>query len=1029
MTNGQTYYFRHYQVENGLSNNTVFCSTQDSNGFMWFGTKDGLNRFNGHAFKIFQLPKKQNKQLNTDYIYALSPDSNGVIWVGAMSGLYKFNSKEERLEPFIDSLKSIANIQLDYKHRLWFTANSILYRYDLTTGKLKRFSQPKGFNVSSICLTSNGNIWVATSNGYLEEFNNKGQHFTSYNVFSHSPHSSTRLIEKIKPGGNNIIYIGTQSQGVKRFNISTHSYEDILTYGFQKTPLFVRDIVQFKKDEFWFATESGIYILNTHTHKFLNLHKDYENPYSFDDNAVYTLYKDKEGSVWAGTYFGGINYYSKHNSVFKKYFPNSEINRISGNIVGDICSDRYGNLWIATEDNGINKINQRTGKITQFTPGNKKGSISYTNIHALVAIGNELWIGTFQHGIDVLDIPSGKVVRHYNAGPDTGDIKSNFAYSFLYTKSKKLFIGTTDGVFYYNKLKDNFRQVPIFKKNIYGKPMIEDHSGIIWIGAGRNGLYWYNPQTKTSGKLNILQNNDDINNKIINDIYEDDKNNLWIATEGGGICKINPSRTKCKWYSTHTGLPGNFIFKILEDNNHLLWISSSKGLVCFNPITEKVIKVYTQANGLLSNQFNYHSGFKAAGGKLYFGSVKGLIAFNPPDLISNPSNPPIFITGFQVFDQELAVNNPDSSLPKSLIYTDKIVLSHRQSSISINFAALSYISPKMTKYSYRLKGLEDKWTTINTNRKVYFTNLTPGTYTFEVKAKIDNHWDNHTRQLTIIIKPPIWLTNWAIALYILTSLFIIFLLLKNYHKRQRNKKEKEIYRSKFDFFTNVAHEIRTPLTLIKGPVENLLEKEFDSTDMKEDVECLNRNTNRLMDLATQILDFRQTEIKNYNLYLEEVNVNEVLSETFLSFKILAKKKNIHYEMSIPSQPVKIMADKDALQKIFSNLIGNAVKYAEKQIRISVIILEGYNASLKIEFENDGFLIPEALKEKIFDPFYRIKETHYQKGTGIGLSLSRSLTELHNGKLYLVTTGRPVNTFVLILPFQTEYSTNNIKARS
>jgi signal transduction histidine kinase len=322
----------------------------------------------------------------------------------------------------------------------------------------------------------------------------------------------------------------------------------------------------------------------------------------------------------------------------------------------------------------------------------------------------------------------------------------------------------------------------------------------------------------------------------------------------------------------------------------------------------------------------------------------------------------------------------------------------------------------MTAYQYKLEGLDKDWTTLKTNRKVYFTNLSPGKYIFKIKASINDAWsDKNERELTIIITPPIWATAWAYLIYVLLGILILTYIISNYHKRQQQKKEKEIYESKIDFFTNVAHEIRTPLTLIKGPVENILEKKEDMPEIQEDLVCLDRNTNRLMNLVSQILDFRQTEIKSFTLDFRKVNINEILNETFVRFKILAQKKNLNYRLILPVHEIYAYADAEALQKIFSNLIDNAVKYAAKDVIIKLYSLEKNGDTLMIKFENDGYIIKKQFEEKIFEPFYRIKEMPHQKGTGIGLTLTKSLIELHNGTLTLTFSNKDFNTFLLSMP--------------
>ena len=1013
----QPYYFRHYQVENGLSNNTVYFIRQDSKGFMWFATKDGLNRFDGAQFKVFRVHTTEDeKHLRTDYIYCILPGKEGALWVGAQRGLYLFDPLKERLEPVIDSMTNIYDITMDREGKMWFISNNTLCRYDLKTKLLEKFDPSRYFPATSVCIASDGTICASTENGFVQKFDNNTSTFSGYNVFAHSNNPTSKWIQKIRAGDDKTIFIGTTSQGLKLFDLTTGTYKDILTYNPDKTAIFVRDILKTKESEYWVATESGIFIYNTNKKTFTNLKKKYQDPYSLDDNAVYALFKDREGSIWAGTFFGGINFYAKQNTAFRKYFPGNNDNPINGNAVREICKDQYGNLWVGTEDGGLNKISFSTGKLKNFKPTGQKNSIAYTNIHGLMADGNDLWIGTFEHGIDIMDIPTGKIKKHFSAGNRENDLQSNFALCFYKTSNGQILVGTTNGLYYYLPKTDEFIRPTDIPQNIFITGILEDHNKIIWASTNDNGVFWFDPVTHNHGHIiNEVNNKNSLSNNYVNDIFEDSNNNIWFATEGGGLCCLDSERKKFRLFTTKNGLPANFVFKVLEDDNKNFWASTSRGLVNFKPGFKDPI-VFTRANGLLNNQFNYHSGYKDKDGRLYFGSVKGMVSFLPDEISKSSFLPPVFVTGIQVFNSDISPRKDSFILKKTIVCTSKITLPYYESSVSFDFAALSYISPEMTAYQYKLEGLDKEWTMLKTNRKVYFTNLSPGKYIFKIKASINDVWsDKNERELTIIITPPIWATAWAYLIYVLLGILILSYIISNYHKRQQQKKEKEIYESKIDFFTNVAHEIRTPLTLIKGPVENILEKKEDMPEIEEDLVCLDRNTNRLMNLVSQILDFRQTEIKSFTLDFRKVNINEILNETFVRFKILAQKKNLNYRLILPAHEIYAYADAEALQKIFSNLIDNAVKYATKDVIIKLYSLENNADTLTMKFENDGYIITKEFEEKIFEPFYRIKEMHHQKGTGIGLTLTKSLIELHNGTLTLTFSNKDFNTFLLSMP--------------
>ncbi|HSC38070.1 MAG TPA: two-component regulator propeller domain-containing protein, partial [Chitinophagaceae bacterium] len=606
-------------------------------------------------------------------------------------------------------------------------------------------------------------------------------------------------------------------------------------------------------------------------------------------------------------------------------------------------------------------------------------------------------------------------------------LKSNFIYCLQQSAAGDIMMGTTRGAYSYNRRDDNFTPLPGMPLNNWYSSLLEDKQGIVWGGTYGNGVNYYNPHTKTGGNLRYdAKDKTSLGSDRINSIFEDSRHNLWFATEGG-LCKFNRNGHFTR-YTTKNGFPTNFILSGLEDSKGQLWISTSRGLVCFNPLTEQ-ITTYTRNDGLLNDQFNFSSAFKDSNGQMYFGSVKGLIFFRPDAFIKNTFTPPVYITGFQVYNQELGIAKKGSPLQKSISYTDKIVLDYNQSTFSIDFASLSYTAPERLEYAYKMEGLEKDWTYLKTNRKAYFTQLAAGTYTFKVKASNSSGtWNEHEATLLIQVLPPWWASPWAYALYALAALLIAFILIRNYHRRVEEKnarkierleiaKEKEIYEAKIGFFTNVAHEIRTPLTLIKGPLESILHKAGAIPEIKDSLRIMERNTNRLIDLTSQLLDFRQTEINGFHLHFEKEAVSELLEETYTSFKPLAEKKNLRFSLSMPATPLYAFVDADAFNKILANLFSNAVKYSESRVEINLLPFGAGDTYFTIEVKNDGFLVPPAMSEKIFEPFFRLRETEKQKGTGIGLALSRSLTELHKGSLCLRPAENNLNVFSLTLPIQ------------
>lgn len=587
----------------------------------------------------------------------------------------------------------------------------------------------------------------------------------------------------------------------------------------------------------------------------------------------------------------------------------------------------------------------------------------------------------------------------------------------------------------YNALTDKFSLVTEIPQSfIYS--ILEDYKGKIWASTIGNGVYYFDPATKEKGNIrNEPGNENSLGSNAVNSLFEDSNHNIWFAAEGGGLCLYDVSKKLItKKYNSKKGFPSNYVFKVLEDANKNLWITTSKGLVKLNPATGD-LHVFTKASGLLNDQFNYNSGFKTNDGKMYFGCLKGLIGFSPSDLTDDINQAPLFITGFQVYNKELNINERRSPLNQSIIYTKKIILKYNQSSFSIDFASMSFTAPEVCKYKYIMEGLDKDWTFLKTNRKVYFTELHPGKYIFRVKStNSDGVWNGKETKLEIEILPPFWASTLAYIIYAIIFITIIYYIIYSYHKKTaaknkrkmeifENEKQKQIYQSKIDFFTNVAHEIRTPLTLIKAPLEKIVNKAAGYPDIGNNIRIMERNTNRLVELTNQLLDFRRIETDKFHLAFEKINITEVLTECFVSFKSVAEQENKKFELKTPEQPLFACADVDAFHKILNNLFTNAIKYCKHQVYVSLLPLHAKDDNFTIIIKNDGYLIPSEMKEKIFEPFYRIKETKKQTGSGIGLALSRSLTELHNGRLHLEEPDNEMNIFILTLPVHqiTEFS--------
>lgn len=1025
LVRGQEIYFQHYMVENGLSHNTILSSIQDHKGFLWFGTKNGLNRFDGYTFRLFQNNPDDPKSIKGGYIESLH-ENDSTLWVGTDSGLYKFNEKLENFDLIEGTADSqILDIENDSNGNLWFINGSTLNKYNLTTKEITQYPTNQFFNATDIHKLKNNDIWVSSTN-YIYHYEETSNSFKEYTIDIEADLKHPFRINKIFDLDDRILLLGTQNHGVIAFDMVEKKLKNL---GQITTEwYYVRDFALRGENELWVASESGIHIYNLKNKDYTNLTKNYDNPYAISDNAVYTLTIDKENGVWAGTYFGGLNYNPNQYTPFTKYFPMSSQNSINGNAVREIQPDDFGNLWIGTEDAGLNKFNPTTAEFTNYTSldKDKNGILTYYNIHGLLPVGDKLWIGMFDNGLDILGIKKDKIVKHYNIGEESA-LRSNFVFALHKSKENVIFVITTYGVQTYDPITDTFALFDAFPENHHYTCFYEDKQGTLWAGTYSDGLYFYNPTTTKKGffkhdgsKPNSISNNH------INGIFQDTNNAIWISTEYG-LNLLNENNIDFTKFTTKNGFPSNVFYGILEDDNKNLWITTSNGLIAFD-YKNDVKKIYTKANGLKSDQFNYNSAYKDLNGRMYFGTVNGMISFNPKDFKKNIYSPPIYITGLQINNDDVFVDQKDSPINESISSLNNLVLSPEQSSFSLEFAALSYTAPDNTEYWYKMEGLNNEWVYLQKEHKVFFTELAAGNYNFIVKSMNSSGvWGKETHGLVIEVLPIFWKSNIAYGLYTLLLGFLIFMGFKTYDQRIKskniqkikqlnNRKEKEIYQAKIEFFTNVSHEIRTPLTLIKSPLEKVLKKSHEVSDIKDNLAIIKKNTNRLLDLVNQLLDFRKTEIERVDLTFVETNISELIDNTYERFSEAIRDKKVDFSLKLENKDVIAFVDPEALKKILSNLFGNAIKYADKVVIVS---LKSDESGLMLNLRNDGQLIPGHLKERIFEPFYRVSGTENQTGTGIGLALARSLTEMHNGSLNLNTSDGTMNNFVLQLPIHQE----------
>lgn len=1020
------YYFKQYQIGDGLAHNAVTSIIQDTKGLIWIGTRNGVNRFDGYTFKTCEDTKNKFGHIGNNIINTIAEDKNGMIWMGTGKGLFKYDPYKERFFELESSPKAYTNnLLIDNDNNFWFLVNFSLHKYNPVENRIEDLKTP----ASCIALDENMNLWIGDNDGNIRQYDPHKAGTARVRIVPENIPANSRSVSKIYPISRHELLIGCFKQGLKSYNTLTGQVSTIALRT-DNSDIYVRDIAVDNEGHYWIATESGIYIYDPVHHLSRNLVKQPGDPYAIADNAVYTICRDNRGGMWTGTYFAGVNYCSKDNARFEKYYPRPGVNSISGEAVREITADSNQHLWIGTEDAGINKLDLRTGQFTHYTASPKKGAISYPNIHGLLAWNDKLFIGPFLQGMEIMHIPTGAITDRFKLIGARNDQESDFVISVYRTRNNSLLVGTAyhgSGLFTYDPIHKTFKRIPEIPYNSYVFDIFEDSKGNIWTGSVTQGAYYYNPATGRHGNFRFGDTaNGQYNNEFaVYNIFEDSDHALWFATTGGGLIKLSADWKTTRRYTTENGLPTNVLYGILEDESKHLWISSLKGLIRFNIATGDV-KVYTQANGLITDQFNYSSAYKHTDGKMYFGSVKGMVAFNPASFDQKEPSPPTYITGFQINNKEVIPGAENSPLHRSILYTDTIVLPYTQNNFSIEFAALNFSAPEVTRYKYLMKGLDRSWTYLSTNRKAYFTDLTHGNYEFIVQAESNiGSWEGKERRLLITILPPFWQSNVAYIAYALLLLTAIFFATRLYRQNLERKnlrklqlfeyeKEKEIYQAKIEFFTNITHEIQTPLTLIAGPIEWLIKKLGKDPDINKTLTIAEKNTRRLVELTSQLLDFRKTEASQFSLNFINTDIVAVITDIVTGFKEQTAANNINLELELPANHYMAFVDREAFIKISTNLVSNAVKYAATRATIRLAPIKDPGDYFTIHFINDGKAIPEEFRHRLFEPFVRVPGNN-KPGTGIGLSIARSLVELHNGTLQLMPASPGLIIFELRMP--------------
>lgn len=1072
----QSILFNHLTTNNGLSNNFVSDIIQDKYGFLWFATDDGLNRFDGYEFKVYRNNPSDKNSLSDNTVISFASDAKGNIWMGTKNGfvncydpeLNKFTSWEIKSDITKDN--PITTLYIDRSKHVWIgTYRSGLFRLDPKTGKIDHWlaeaKNPKSLSsnyVSSIAEDESGNFWIGTFYGLNKIDPNKTPiEFERFYKEDNNWSISNNLVWNITKStlDNDKLFIGT-ADGLTILQARKNKFErvsisnpDNIQFGTGLGYVVEEDING--EHILWMNSFAGLLRYNVSQRKFNRYLPDKLNANSIISAQINKIFKDHSGVLWIATN-KGLSYFTQKNNKFNSSFLSGQFDFESNNIIHlnttAVLKPTNDKLFIGT-DKGL-FFSDHTGEKIKFK---KHTRLDKQNIWSLTKDKNDnVWIGTYGQGLFQLNLKNNKVIHHDILKSITISPSRNFIKSLLIDDDNNLWIGTWGvGLVKFNlsdKKLTHYLHKPDNNKSISHDDVwviFKDSKNRLWFGTNGGGLNLF--VNKNSGEF--FRFNSDKNKNLhinSNSIYSmcesgathnsDQETILWIGTNKGlyKVCIDDanslPSSIKIKSlinYTTKDGLADNSIKTIVEDSDGNLWLGTSTGISFFH-VLKNTFTNFNSADGVIGNDFNFSSGLMYDKDLIILGSTSGLNYINPNSIKLSDYFPAVVISDFQIFNKSI-IPDKNSVLTKNICATNKIVLSYTQNVFSFLFSALDYNNPNSISYAYMMEGFDKDWIQSNSRRFITYTNLNPGNYTFKVKAtNSDGIWSSKITSLKVEITPPWWQTIWAIALYFLVFVFGIYGIFRFQSNRAKLQHElkmrefeayhlKEVEQMKSRFFANISHEFRTPLLLIKGPLQSLINGTIKDS-LSDYYTMILRNTEKLQTLIDQLLELSQLESESIPLKLDSYNLIEIVKSCYNSFKSLADEKNINYKFSSDQQKHFVMLDKDKLEKIINNLLSNSFKFTPNggSVRVDIYLSQkGGNQFICVSVKDSGIGIPEEYLPKIFNRFYQVESSSKRNysGSGIGLSLVKELTALHKWNIDVESIEGKGTEFILSIPLK------------
>jgi len=1008
--------FIHLTNDEGLPNNTAYSVCQDYKGFIWIATKNGLCKYDGESISTYYINSDDERRVLSNQMRYVFEDDKQRLWAVSQSDVILYNRDMNRFESVLHYDTEnffIRTICSDNENNVYAAGNDLLI-YDEKKCKFEPvLENEKKINksITSLATDKEGLLWAGTLFEGMICVDTKTKKSNYYSHDSNNPYSviSNRIISLYKDSRQQL-WIGTEDKGIclydsdsKRF-ISFPAFPDVCVRAFAEDP----------EGNIWIGTEDGLYIYSPEKGTFTNYKQSYGDKYSLNDNAIYTIFRDKEDNMLLGTYFGGINIFPNSFRSFHYYNYGNSNRFLSGKVVRQIVGDEAGNLWIATEDGGLDYYNRQTDYFEYFKPDKNPNSISYYNVHSLLMDSNQnLWAGTYLGGLNKYDLKT-KRFTHYSHKKYPNMIVDN-VFSLIEDKEHQIWVGTTNGLTVHNQEQDRFTR---FKPQRFGAKsvnhLLQDSEENIWIATRKNGLYRYSKDTGNLSNFFHTSAKNSLPDNYVNYIFEDSRKNIWIGTYEGGLCRYDKQTNSFTGYKEENGLPSNTVFGIIESNSGNLWISTNNGLSCMD-VKSGAFTNYSVSEGIPNKQFNYNSVYKDPQGMLYFGTINGMIAFNPEDIETTEYTPHVEFTDFKIFGKSVTPDESESPLSKNIEEVEEIHLNSKQAqSFTLEFTVPTLSHANSTFFAIKLN-TDNNWSYIGQQRHVTYANLPHGKYKIMIKAAFNNNWtgDKPAKSIIIIIDPPFWLSTAAYLIYMLAIAGVAIFLYNYLRRRQKEKnlillerleKEriKEVNNLKLNFFTNISHELKTPLSLILTPLQSFLNKNIFNQEIRPKMELITNNALRMNQLIDELILFIKAETKQEKIRVKKGDLLNFIGNISEGFRVLADEKEIEYLVDISPSTEEIRFAPEKVEKIVYNLLSNAFKYtgSGKIVLTAFLSHEADYVYLNLTVSDTGIGISPDEIEKIFENYYQVKDFTKGKktGFGIGLALTRELVLLHKGSI-------------------------------